>query len=87
MSAVADLVSNVMRSCSIYETSCIFDSWADPLLVFDQEWVFRVESGVQNSYSHRFGKVEIGINIGIDRGQQIVHPFFREWIPGRSLAR
>ncbi|KAK5209193.1 hypothetical protein LTR72_012457, partial [Exophiala xenobiotica] len=56
MSAVPDLVSNVMRFCSVYKTSRFLDSWIGLLLVLDQEWVFRIESGVQNRYSHRFGK-------------------------------
>lgn len=73
MSAVPDLVSNIVRFCSMYKTSHFFDSWDGLLLVLDHDSVFRVESGVQNRYSHRFGRVEKRVNISIDRGQQIVH--------------
>lgn len=87
MSAVPDLVSNVVRTGSVDKTPCFLDPWVGPLLILDQEWAFRVESGVQNRDSHRFGKLGIRVDIERDREQQIVHPVFREGIPGRSLVR
>jgi hypothetical protein len=63
MSAVSDLVLDLVWLCSMYKASRFFDLWVGLLLVLDQEGVVRVESGIQNSYPHRFDRIENRIHI------------------------
>lgn len=93
MSAVPNLVLDVERFCLMYETPYILDPWIELLVVSHQEWITRIESGIQDCYSYRLERARPGfdsvkrVDMVINRGQKIVHPCLRQSRTGRSSVR
>jgi hypothetical protein len=84
MSAVPDLILYVRRICSRYKASNVLDPWG---VIFDV-WACRIKSRIQNCYpywlecpgpmssSSRLNSIVKRVNMAMDRGQNIIHPFF-----------
>jgi hypothetical protein len=93
MSAMPDLVSKVVWLCLVYETLRSLDPWIKSLVIGHQKWIFRVKSGIQDRYSHRFERSVFSfdsierVNMVMNRGQKTVHPLSRKLTPARSLIR
>lgn len=64
MSAVPNLVSNVLWFCVMYKTLCSLDSWVYSSEIISQKRVLRVKPGIQDGYSHRIDHLE---RTGLDR--------------------
>jgi hypothetical protein len=93
MSAVPDLVLTLVWLCLMYEALRSLDSWIKSLVIGHQKWIFRVKSGVQDRYSHRFVRSASSfdsikrVNMVMNRGQKTVHPLSRKLTPARPLVR